>query len=127
MTAGTNMWGNFLRLTYTSDDDVGGADPTGTILHEHISGRIEEIPANTLLTQQGLETKKQFTGVFWGHQLSFREQDQFEVTSPPNHAYYGKRFRVIRVNLDSNHPAQKRNTWGALLEREQIAHREALE
>lgn len=123
MVAGMNLHVRFLRLVYT-DDEVGGAYPTGTILHDWIEGRIEEEPANTMFLQQGLETKKIFSASFWGHNLSFREQDEVEVISPPNHEYFGKRFRVVSKTGSSNHPSQKRNMWIAKLERSQISHGE---
>lgn len=126
MTAGLNLSVKFIRLVYT-DDDVGGSYPTGTILHNNIEARIDEEPTNTMLLQQGLETKKIFSAMFWGHNLIFREQDEVEVISPPNHEYYGKRFRVVAHTSPSNHPAQKRNVHLAKLERSQIAHAEAFQ
>lgn len=124
MTPGMNMAVRFIRLTYQTDDDVGGSNPTGTYLHDWVEGRIEEAPANTALLQQGLETEKIFSAMFWGHLLTFREQDECEVISPPNHPYFGKRFRVISRTDSSNHPAQKRNTVLAKLKRSQISHKE---
>lgn len=123
MPAGMNCSVRFLRLVYT-DDEVGGAYPSGTVLHEGIQARIDEDPANTAFLQQGLETIKVFSAMFWGHNLTFREQDEVEVISPPNHEYYGKRFRVVSKTGSSNHPAQKRNVWIAKLRRSQISHAE---
>lgn len=124
MPAGVNLYVKFIRLTYSQDDDVGGAYPTGTILHPWVAGRIEEAPARTDFLQQGLETRKIFSGMFWGNELNFREQDEVEIVSPPNHKYFGKRFRVISATEPNNHPAQKRNYYLAKLERSQIAHSE---
>jgi hypothetical protein len=122
MPAGINCAVDFIRLTYTSDDDVGGSVPTGTVLHSHVSARIEEAPTRTDFLQQGLETKKIFAGLFWGYDLDFREQDEVEIVSPPNHKYFGKRFRIVSQTEPNNHPAQKRNYHLAKLERSQIAH-----
>jgi len=124
MPAGLNLSGNFIRLLYMNrDDDVGGANPTGTILHESIMGRIDEDMADSGFYQQGLETIKTFSAMFWGHNLTFREQDEFTVTSPPNHRYYNKTFRVLWAGVDSNHPGQKRDVYLAKLKRSQIAHK----
>jgi hypothetical protein len=124
MTAGMNLQVRFTRLVYNfTDDDNGGANPTGTVLYDNIAGRIDEEPTNTAFLQQGLETKKIFSAMFWGHYLLFREQDEVEVISPPNHEYYGQKFRVVDRISSSNHPAQKRNVWIAKLERSQIAHK----
>lgn len=122
MTAGMNCAVNFIRMSYTNDDDVGGSNPTGTVLHGNISARIDEEPTDTRFLQQGLETKKIFSAIFWGHNLVFREQDEVEVISPPNHEYFGKRFRVVTHTSTSNHPAQKRNVHVCKLERSQISH-----
>lgn len=123
MTAGMNLGVKFIRFT-DLDDDVGGSYPTGTILHNNIQGRIDEDPTRTEFLQQGLETKKIFSAMFWGNNLTFREQDEVVVISPPNHPYYGKYFRVVSHEISSNHPAQKRNVHLAKLERSQISHGE---
>ena len=124
MKAGSNLHVRFLRLVYSADDDVGGANPSGTVLHDWIEGRIDEDLADTRFLQQGLETIKTFSSMFWGHNLTFREQDEVEVVSPPNHEYFGKRFRVVSKTGSSNHPAQKRNVWICKLTRSQVSHAE---
>lgn len=124
MTAGLNCEVKFLRLVYSSDDEVGGAYPSGTLLHQGIQARIDEEPIRTDFLQQGLETVKIFSMMVWGHNLTMREQDEVEVVSPPNHQYYGKKFRVVSHTETSNHPSQKRNVHLAKLERSQISHAE---
>ena len=126
MPSGLNCSVDFIRLVYT-DDDVGGSYPTGTILHQSIDARIEEEQASTFLLQQGLEARKIFSAMFWGHNLQFREQDEVQIVSPPNHKYFGKRFRVVSQTESSSHPAQKRNYHLAKLERSQIAHSESFQ
>lgn len=121
MPAGLNCLVNIIRLT-TTDDEVGGAYSTGTILYSGITARIDEEPTRTEFLQQGLETVKIFSGMFWGHNLVFREQDQIDVVSPPNHEYYGQRFRIVDKAGSSNHPAQKRNVWIVKLTRSQQSH-----
>ncbi len=123
MPAGFNLNVDFIRLTYGNDDDVGGSIPSGTTLHSNIMGRIDELEADSSFYQQGIETKKIFSAMFWGHNLTFREQDELDVVSPPNHEYYGQRFRVLSKTGSSNHPAQKRNVWVCKLERSQKAHK----
>jgi hypothetical protein len=123
MPAGLNCKVKFVRLVYT-DDVVGGAVGTATVLHANIDARIEEVPTQTQFLQQGLETVKIFNAMFWGHDLQFSEQDQVEVTSPPNHRYYGKKFRVVSETDPNNHPAQKRNYYLAKLTRSQFSHSE---
>jgi len=124
MVAGSNLHVNFIRLVYNyTDDDIGGANPSGTVLHSFVEGRIQEEPTKTEFIQQGLETVKVFSAMFWGTELLFREQDEVEVVSPPNHRYFGQKFRVVSQTEPNNHPAQKRNYYLAKLVRSQIAHR----
>lgn len=124
MPAGTNCSVNVIRFLYSSDDDVGGANPSGTVLHSSIQARIDEELTDTAFIQQGLETRKVFSGTLWGWQLQVREQDEIEVVSPPNHKYFGKKFRVEDARYDSRHPAIKQNYVLVKLTRSQTAHRE---
>ena len=126
MPAGLNLFCDFIRLIYT-DDDVGGAYPTGTILQSNISGRIEEDQVTTEFLQQGLETVNIFSGIFWGNNLLLREQDEIQVVSPPNHEYFGKRFRVLHRGTNSNHPSNKQNYITVKLTRSQLAHAESFQ
>lgn len=124
MPAGMNARVKIIRLVYTDDDEVGGSYPSGVVLHESIQARIEQDLTDSSFFQQGLETRKTFSGMLWGYQLAVREQDELEVVSPPNHQYYGKRFRVEDARYDSSHPALKQNYLLVKLTRSQIAHRE---
>lgn len=123
MPAGTNCKVRAWRLNYL-DDEVGGAYPSGTVLHESLDARIEEELTDTAFIQQGLETKKVFSGMIWGHNLQIREQDEIEVISPPNHVYIGKKFRVEDGRYDGRHPAIKQNYLLVKLTRSQISHGE---
>lgn len=122
--AGMNCRVKAIRWVYPSDDEVGGAYPSGTVLHESLDARIEEELTDVMFIQQGLETKKTFSGMIWGNNLMIREHDELEVISPPNHDYYGKRFNVVDGRYDSRHPAIKQRYLLVRLTRSQIAHRE---
>lgn len=124
MPAGTNCKIRVWRLNYL-DDEVGGAYPSGTVLHENLDARIEEELTETSFIQQGLQTQKTFSGLIWGHALQIREQDEIEVISPPNHQYYGKYFRVEDSRYDSRHPAIKQGYLLVRLTRSQISHGES--
>lgn len=123
MPAGTNCRVRAWRLV-EYDDDVGGSIPSGTILHDSLEARIDQDLIDSGFYQQGLETKKTFSGMVWGHQLQVLEQDELEVVSPPNHKYYGKKFRVVEARYDSRHPAIKQNYLLVKLTRSQVAHSE---
>jgi len=124
MPAGTNCRVRAWRLVEYADDDVGGAVPSGTILHDSLEARIDEELTDTAFIQQGLESKKTFSGMVWGHQLRIIEQDLIEVISPPNHDYYGKYFKVEDGRYDSRHPGIKQRYLLVKLTRSQIAHGE---
>lgn len=126
MPAGTNCRVRVFRLVY-ADDDVGGSVATGTTIHESLEARIEQDLIDSGFYQQGLETKKTFSGMLWGHQLQVREQDEIEVVSPPNHDYYGKKFRVVEARYDSRHPGIKQRYLLVKLIRSQIAHGEGFQ
>lgn len=126
MPAGFNARVKVLRLVY-ADDDVGGSVATGTTIHESLDARIEQDLIDSGFYQQGLETKKTFSGMLWGYQLQVREQDEIEVVSPPNHDYYGKKFRVMEARYDSRHPGIKQRYLLMKLIRSQIAHGEGIQ
>lgn len=126
MPAGFNARVKVLRLVY-NDDDVGGSVATGTTIHESLDARIEQDLIDSGFYQQGLETKKTFSGMLWGHQLQVREQDEIEVVSPPNHDYYGKKFRVVEARYDSRHLGIKQRYLLVKLIRSQVAHGEGVQ
>lgn len=116
MTAGFNLRVKFIRYIYQNDDEVGGAVPSGTVLHESVAGRIQASPPVGELVQQGLETNKTMTGVF--EQVSdLREFDECEVIAPIGHPYLGMMFRIHTVQYPNNHPQDRRNYILATLTR----------
>lgn len=124
MPAGINCAVSIIRNVFTSDDDVGGAYPSGTYLHQNLDARLEEDSIDSAFFQQGLETIKTFSAMVWGHALDIREQDKVEVVSPPNHRYFGKRFRIVDCRYDSRHPALKQDYVLLKMTRSQEAHGE---
>ena len=126
MVAGLNLEVKFIRLIYV-DDDVGGSVASGTTLYEHISGKIAPLSFSNMnpmsnFNDQGLETKRPLSGMFWPGTLAIREQDECEVTSPPNHRYFGQRFRVTTMEYDGWHPEPKRGYVLVTLVKSDIAH-----
>jgi len=122
MTAGLNVAMRVIRLVY-GDDDVGGSEPSGTILHEWVDARLDENVPNPDMLGQGLEVIKTYSFTAWGHELKWKEQDEVDVIHTPNHRNYGDRFRIIALQGDSVHPAQKRAYWNGTLRRSDQAHR----
>ena len=127
MVAGLNCKVNVIRWIESSDDEVGGVYPSGTYIHTSIDATIEEELTDPTFIQQGIQTKKTFSGMLWGHNLQVLENDDLEVVSPPNHRYFGKRFSVEDARYDSRHPAIKQSYLLVRLTRSQVAHREVFQ
>lgn len=107
MPAGLNQVGRIWRFTTPSDDDVGGAVPTGMILYTPVYARIHaEMPTLALL-EQGLETPEIYTAHLSYTNFSptgtfdVQHNDQYEITYPPVSPYYQKRFVIIGVRHQS--------------------------
>lgn len=109
MTAGFNLKVKFWRYTYPVDDPVGGALPSGTVIYENISGRIQAASPVAAFVAEGLQTDKIMIGTFEPSSLDLREYDQCEVTSPHGHPYMGLQFRIHTVQYPNNHPQDRRN------------------
>lgn len=104
MTAGLNIVGRIWRFTSSkSNDDQGGAVPTGTILYSPVHSRIKAEKPTLALLEQGLETPEIFTAhlsyTLFSPTGTFDVQhnDQYEVTYPPISSYYQKKFVIIGV------------------------------
>lgn len=109
MTAGMLYQGRLWRFSYAEDDNVGGSQPSGTILRDFVLCRIEQMKSTQVLLEQGLEIPEifqaylQYTGEF----LDLETNDQLEITHPPISPYYNKRFRIIGYR-HSSHPDNRR-------------------
>jgi len=107
--AGNNVRFDLWHFTFPSDDDVGGAQPSGTVLYTSIQGRFQAQPASQLLLQQGLETERTYTAWLIPGTLNVRERDELELVEPFDHHYHGDRFRIIRVQYSDHNPRDPRN------------------
>ena len=119
--AGLNIRVNIWHYTFT-DDEVGGADATGTVSHYGIWARLEQSEPESLLVQQGLEVGRYFTATAVPATLAVYERDEFEITEPKDHYYFGYRFRVTGVRPASNNPRDPRNYLILNLVRSDRAH-----
>jgi hypothetical protein len=122
MTAGTNARCTIWRINYSSDDEVGGAVVTGTAMYTGVQTRLDEKMASQLLLQQGLETVKTFTAVIVPGDLDIRDRDEYEITDPLDHRYFGKRFRIIGSPYSSHSTRDPRNYQVVNLVRSVRAH-----
>lgn len=107
MTAGLYLQGRIWRFTYPSDDNVGGAVPSGTILYTPVYARIKSLEPTQALLEQGLETPEMFRAALFPGAMMLEHNDQFEVTYPPISSYYGKRFVIIGIQNSSMEDPRK--------------------
>lgn len=97
MPAGLNVSGVVWRFSDPTDDALGGAVPTGTIVYTPVFARIKAEEPTLALLEQGLETPEIFTALMAPGTISLRHNDQYEVTRPVTSPHYGKRFVIIGV------------------------------
>lgn len=109
MTAGNNMRVDVWRITMPTDDVVGGAITTGTIVYSGVQAFMQETPQQMILVQQGLETLSVFNVTIVPGTLMIRERDEIEIVQPVDHYYYGQRFRVMSSRHSSNNPRDPRH------------------
>lgn len=125
MTAGFNLT---VRVWEYSDraDSVGGNVPSGTVLYENVSMRMQN-PRNSLeLNIQGYETSKFFSALISerpGMEL-VEKKHYIEIVLPTNHRYCGKMFRIIGILESDFHPSDPRKFFRVNLERSDPPHAE---
>ena len=122
MTAGFNIKGKVWRITFPSDDSIGGAQSSGTVAYNSIDLRLHAIEPDQVFLQQGLETLRTFRGTVRNHTLTIYERDEIEVIWPSEHWYYGSRFRVDGVTRSNVHPRDARGYLILNLSRSERAH-----
>jgi hypothetical protein len=119
-----NRRANIWRYSYNPDDSVGGAQPTGTVVHWNVPLRMQELPQETLLLQQGYEAQKTFTGVVIPGTLDIRDRDELQVVAPFDDLYYNKYFRVVGAHPSDLNPRDPRNYLRLEMVRSERAHNE---
>lgn len=102
MSAGLYLTGRIWRFTSNPhDDEIGGANPSGTVIYSNIQARIEAEPPTLALLEQGLETPTIFVGLLTPGNLILNHNDQLEITSPILSPYVNERFRIIGIQPSS--------------------------
>jgi len=122
MVAGMNCKVRIWRMTNQDDDIVGGAVISGSLQYANMYARLDEIPSEQLLLQQGLETVNSFTATIVPGDKDIRERDELEVTHPYDHVYYGERFRIIEVRKQIFNPRNPNNYMVVTMDRRIRAH-----
>jgi len=122
MVAGVNCFVDIWRIDYDDDDVVGGAMITGSLKFQNYPGFLQAKMPEQLLLQQGLETERTFQLTLVPGTLDIRERDEVEVAAPPDHMYFGDRFRVRGVEFSNHNPRDPRNYMILQLGRNVRAH-----
>jgi len=122
MVAGMNSRVRIYRMSNISDDTVGGARVSGTVLHDYVRARIEANPEEQILLQQGLEAPRTFNALIVPGTLDIRERDEVEVMKPVDHIYYGERFRVVGIQFSSMDVSNPNNYTRLAMTRSVRAH-----
>lgn len=124
MIAGLNFLFKVWRMTPGTDDYVGGASITGTVVYDNIPGRMQEFGGELVLLQQGLETLSIFNVTLMPGNLDIRERDEIEVVEPFDHPEFGNRFRVIDSSNTDLNVRDPRNYMMLTVSRSDRAHTE---
>lgn len=109
MSAGLNQRVTIWRMVNYADDEVGGAQVTGTVVYSGVMARLDSKPPDQQLLQQGYETIKTFTAIIVPGTLDIRERDELEVTHPVDDIEYGWRYRIVGVQYSTHNRRDPRN------------------
>jgi len=120
MTAGLNIKVNVWRMVQQTDDEIGGAMLSGTLVFNNLPARIETNRPSVLLLDQGLDVDESFQMIF--HPCAVRERDEIEVSWPSQHRFYQKRMRVVALQNTSMNPLDSRDYMSVTLRRKDYAH-----
>lgn len=96
MTQGLNLRGNIIRMNQATDDEVGGAVLSGTVVGNNFLMAIYSRRPSQMSLEQGLETDAIFDATVKCGVVIY-ERDELEVTCPTQSPHYGLRFRVMGV------------------------------
>lgn len=109
MVAGLNIKVDIWQYTMGVDDEVGGAQPSGTVAYNGLAARLTKQRANTSILSQGYEVMALWNLTLQGYNISISERDEIEVVWPTSHPNYGQKFRVI-----ADDEVSRRNPYGPL-------------
>lgn len=122
MPTGFNQYCDVHRYSFGTDDRVGGAMPTGTLVYCQVPMRIEPIEPTIALMEQGLETPHLYRAAISIKAAVLKENDEVEVVLPVESWYYGYRFRVASVRHASLRPGDPRSQTLVIMRRMDEAH-----
>lgn len=105
MVAGLNVKIAVWRMSTGADDDVGGAQVTGSLAYRDVAARLSPRRPSQAALEQSLEVDRIFDLIVAGygatHAITIYERDEIEVTWPLDHLDYAHRFRVQGIQYPS--------------------------
>lgn len=118
MTAGLNLRATIYRKSAQSDDRVGGAVPSGTVVFTNLPVSLSQDRPSMNFASQGRETRTSLVlttrgslGDFNGNQTTYegiQEDDEIVITWPVQSQYYQLRFLVTGEQQST----KRRNRYG---------------
>ncbi|KKM93616.1 hypothetical protein LCGC14_1206470 [marine sediment metagenome] len=108
MIAGMRMRISVHSIGYGDDDEVGGAQTTGTLTIRQIPASIEYLKPSQLLLEQGGEIRRLARVLVQPGTLVIYERDELEIVGPPGHEDIGNKFRVESVSRTGYSPNDSR-------------------
>ncbi len=103
MVAGTNIRVDVWRMTEDTDDSVGGAVITGSVVYPGLRAAITPRRPTQAALEQGLEVDSIYDFISKQRGITLYERDEVEVVCPVAHPFYGLRFRIVGVQISRRH------------------------
>lgn len=101
MTAGLNLAFSVIRINDNVDDEVGGAQPSGTVIYPMVFGRLKTSKPSQMLLEQGLVTPIIYTATIQPGNIGVEFNDQVQVIAPQTSPHYNHKFRVIGIQFSN--------------------------
>lgn len=109
MTAGLKVRAQLWRFVTIEDDEVGGAQLSGSVYQECRFSHFDMDQPSRLLMQQGIEVRQTASALIrMTKGLVVLEGDEYEIVGPAYHPQVGERWVINGVNYPNLHPADRR-------------------
>lgn len=108
MTAGLNLKVDITKISNLTDDAVGGAVVTGTVVISNLPAQLTARRPSQVMLEQGLETEAifDFSANVTKNKavIDMEERYEIQVVQPVGHPLFGLRFRVQGVQPGRRRP-----------------------
>ena len=104
MVAGLNLKVEVSGISYSDDDDIGGAVTTGTTRHSSLDAILTPRRPTQQALEAGLETDAIYDFTCKANGITVNERDEILVVWPVDHPLYNLKFRVTGVQPGRRRP-----------------------